>query len=231
MTVEDSYAIQNVWRRRDIAAGRRLVGPQDRADLEGDAGGDRHHRARLRRDLRRHGLSTSGVGDRARPFSNVRIEVELAFVLGDAARGPGRHALRRAARHRVRRAGAGDPQLAHRAGRAARSSTRSATTPRWAAMVYGGNPTRSPTSRPALGVGAALPQRDDRGDRRRRRGARTIPRPGVAWLANKLAQHGDRLRPARSSSPARSPARCGCTRATRVLADYGPMGTISCRFV
>ena len=56
MTVEDAYAVQGEWRRRATVRRSPTRRPQDRPDVEGHAGRDRHRRAGLRRDLRRHGL-------------------------------------------------------------------------------------------------------------------------------------------------------------------------------
>ncbi len=49
-TIEDSYAIQGMWRDRQVAAGRRppTRRPQDRPHVESDAGRNRHFGARLR---------------------------------------------------------------------------------------------------------------------------------------------------------------------------------------
>ncbi len=52
MTVEDSYAVQQLWRRRNEDAGPDPGGPQDRPHVQGDAGRHRHHRTGLRRHLR-----------------------------------------------------------------------------------------------------------------------------------------------------------------------------------
>ena len=145
-------------------------------------------------------------------FSNVRIEVELAFRLGRAARGPGRDARRRAARRpstSCRRWRSCRPASSSRA---ARSSTRSATTRRWAAWSLGGTPGPARRGRPALGRRAAVPQRDRRGVRRRRRRARP---PGA----------GRRLA-GEQAGPARRPARSRRARARGLLhpSDVGAPG-------
>ncbi|MFE1537426.1 2-keto-4-pentenoate hydratase, partial [Corynebacterium bovis] len=88
MTVEDSYAVQQAWTRRAVAAGRRVVGRkigltskvmQDATGItEPDYGtilADQVH-------------ETGAVVEHSR-YSNVRIEVELAFILGAPLEGPG----------------------------------------------------------------------------------------------------------------------------------------------
>ena len=87
MTVEDSYAVQNEWRRRGEAAGRRLYGhkigltskPMQQATgiTEPDYGAIFADQV----------YDTGAVIDHSQ-YSGVRIEVELAFVLRDELRGP-----------------------------------------------------------------------------------------------------------------------------------------------
>ena len=87
MTVEDSYAVQNEWRRRGEAAGRRLYGhkigltskPMQQATgiTEPDYGAIFADQV----------YDTGSVIDHSQ-YSGVRIEVELAFVLRDELRGP-----------------------------------------------------------------------------------------------------------------------------------------------
>ena len=87
MTVEDSYAVQNEWRRRGEAAGRRLAGhkigltskPMQQATgiTEPDYGAIFADQV----------YDTGSVIDHAQ-YSGVRIEVELAFVLREELAGP-----------------------------------------------------------------------------------------------------------------------------------------------
>src|SRR5690606_20697606 len=86
-TIEDSYAIQGVWRDSQVAAGRRLVG--------------RKIGLTSRAMQQATGITEPDYGvmfdDTVYPtgseipfddFSNVRIEVELAFVLRSPLEGP-----------------------------------------------------------------------------------------------------------------------------------------------
>ena len=87
-TVEDSYAIQGVWRDRQIAAGRRLVGRKigltSRA-MQLATGITEPDYGVMFDDT----VHDSGAVIPAAEFSNVRIEVELAFVLKEPLTGPG----------------------------------------------------------------------------------------------------------------------------------------------
>ncbi|HCS58723.1 MAG TPA: 2-oxo-hepta-3-ene-1,7-dioate hydratase, partial [Gordonia polyisoprenivorans] len=87
MTVEDSYAVQNEWRRRGIAAGRRPVGRKiglTSKVMQVATGITEPDYGAIFDDMV---FENGSVIDHGR-FSNVRIEVELAFVLGSALDGP-----------------------------------------------------------------------------------------------------------------------------------------------
>src|ERR687897_361612 len=86
-TIEDSYAIQGVWRDKNLAAGRQLVGrkigltskamQQATGIAEPDYG-----------VMFDDTVYPSGAEIPVELFSNVRIEVELAFVLKEPLEGP-----------------------------------------------------------------------------------------------------------------------------------------------
>ena len=57
------------------------------------------------------------------------------------------------------------------------------------------------------------------------------PAVGVAWLANKLSQHGARLEAGEIVLAGSFTRPVWVSRGDSVLCDYGPMGTIACRFV
>src|SRR5690625_450919 len=115
MTVEDAYAVQDEWRERGTAAGRRLVGRKigltSRVMQEASGITEPDYGAIFADAV----VENGSVVDFDR-FSNVRVEVELAFRLSAPLQRAGRHPPRRAGRDGVRRAGAGDPVHADRAG-------------------------------------------------------------------------------------------------------------------
>jgi len=57
------------------------------------------------------------------------------------------------------------------------------------------------------------------------------PATGVAWLANKLAQHDDRLEAGELVLAGSFTRPMWVSRGDTVLADYRELGTISCRFL
>ena len=86
-TIEDSYAIQGVWRDKNIAAGRRLVGRKIGLTSKAmqDATGITEPDYGVMFD---DTVYRSGAEIPVDHFSNVRVEVELAFVLKEPLEGP-----------------------------------------------------------------------------------------------------------------------------------------------
>jgi 2-oxo-hept-3-ene-1,7-dioate hydratase len=153
-------------------------------------------------------------------FSNVRIEVELAFVLRDRLEGPNTTIfdVLDATAYVVPALEILNSHIELEG----RTIVDTISTTRDGRDGRRRHAREARRGRPALGVRAPLAQPGDRGVGRR---AAVLGHPamGVAWLANKLAQHGRRSRPARSSWPDRSPARCGSsaeTRCTRTTASW-----------
>ena len=87
-TIEDSYAIQGVWRDRMIAAGRTLVGRKiglTSKAMQQATGITEPDYGVMFDDT----VYPTGAAIPVDHFSNVRIEVELAFVLKTPLAGPG----------------------------------------------------------------------------------------------------------------------------------------------
>ncbi|MBC7290747.1 MAG: 2-oxo-hepta-3-ene-1,7-dioate hydratase, partial [Actinotalea sp.] len=87
MTVEDAYAVQAEWRRRAIAAGRRPVGRKiglTSKVMQAATGIDEPDYGAILDDM----VFASGAQVEHARYSNVRVEVELAFRLAEPL-GPG----------------------------------------------------------------------------------------------------------------------------------------------
>ena len=113
-TIEDSYAIQGVWRDKNIAAGRRLVGRKiglTSKAMQEATGITEPDYGVMFEDT----VYSSGAEIPVDVFSNVRIEVELAFVLKQPLEGPDCTLRRRARGDRLRRPRSRGAQFAHRA--------------------------------------------------------------------------------------------------------------------
>ncbi|GAB2537514.1 2-keto-4-pentenoate hydratase [Brachybacterium huguangmaarense] len=88
MTVEDSYAIQRVWRARREEAGGRVVGHKiglTSKAMQDATGIDEPDYGVIFADQ----VIASGETVEHARWSNVRVEVELAFVLRERLAGPG----------------------------------------------------------------------------------------------------------------------------------------------
>ncbi|GAB2466839.1 fumarylacetoacetate hydrolase family protein [Xylanimonas ulmi] len=228
MTVEDSYAVQNTWRKRGIEAGRRPVGRKiglTSKVMQAATGITEPDYGAIFADMV---FESGAVIEHAR-FSNVRIEVELAFVLGEGLRGPHVTVLDvlRATEYVV-------PALeilSSRVELAGRTIVDTiADNAAMGAMVYGGNPV-------AVGdvdlrwVSALLYRNEAIEESGVAAAVLGHPATGVAWLANKLAQHDDALSAGEMVLAGSFTRPVWVDPGDTVLADYRELGTISCRFV
>jgi len=96
--------------------------------------------------------------------------------------------------------------------------------------VYGGNPVR-PGAVDLRWVSALLYRNETIEESGVAAAVLNHPATGVAWLANALTRHGDRLEAGEIVLAGSFTRPMWVERGDTVLADYGPMGTISCRFV
>lgn len=229
MSVEDAYAVQNEWRRRAIAAGRRPVGRKiglTSKVMQAATGIDEPDYGAIFADMV---LENGSVIEHGR-FSNVRIEVELAFALAEPVDGPDASVLDvlRATEYVVPALEILSSRVEPRGPHHRRHDQRQRRDGRDGLRRQPGPAGRR---RPALGRGPAVPQRDDRGVRRRGRraqpprdgrgvaGQQGSPSTATASRPGSLVLAGSFTRPMW--------VRPGDT----VLADFRDLGTISCRFV
>lgn len=227
MTVEDSYAVQNEWRRRRIAAGRRPVGRKiglTSKVMQAATGISEPDYGAIFDDMV---LENGSVVAHDR-FSNVRIEVELAFVLGAPVEGPDVTVfdVLRAIEFVV-------PALEILSSRIEMAGRTIVDTisdnAAMGAMVYGGNPMKV-DALDLRWVSALLYRNETIEDSGVAAAVLNHPANGVAWLANKLAAHGDRLESGEIVLAGSFTRPMWVHAGDTVLADYGRMGTVSCRF-
>lgn len=228
MTVEDSYAVQKEWRRRGIAAGRRPVGRKiglTSKVMQAATGISEPDYGSIFADMV---FENGAVIDHSR-FSNVRIEVELAFCLAQPVDGPNATVfdVLRATEFVV-------PALEILSSRIEMQGRTIVDTisdnAAMGAMVYGGNPTK-PDSVDLRWVSALLYRNEVIEESGVAAAVLNHPAAGVAWLANKLAQHGDRLEAGEIVLAGSFTRPMWVHPGDTVLADYRQMGTITCRFV
>lgn len=227
-TVEDAYAIQGVWRDRQVAAGRRLVGRKiglTSKAMQAATGITEPDYGVLFDDT----VYENGSIIEYDRFMQVRIEVELAFVLKDALEGPACTIfdVLRATEYVVPTLEILNSHVELEGRTIVDTISDNAA---YGAMVLGGNPV-APDAVDLRWVSALLHKNETIEETGVAAGVLNHPATGVAWLANKFAQHGSRLEAGEIILAGSFTRPMWVERGDTVLCDYGSMGTISCRFV
>ncbi|WP_424936451.1 MULTISPECIES: 2-oxo-hept-4-ene-1,7-dioate hydratase [Bacteria] len=227
-TVEDSYAIQGVWRDARIAAGRRLVGRKigltSKAMQQATGIAEPDYGVMFDDTVWENG-SVIPFDD----FSNVRVEVELAFVLQEPLEGP--HCtlfdVLRATEYVTPALEILNSHIELEGRTIVDTISDNAA---YGGMVLGGVPMR-PDRIDLRWVSAMLYRNETIEETGVAAGVLNHPATGVAWLANKLHQHGARLEAGEIILAGSFTRPMWVSRGDSVLCDYGPMGTVTCRFV
>jgi 2-oxo-hept-3-ene-1,7-dioate hydratase len=227
-TIEDSYAIQGVWRDKNIAAGRRLVGRKiglTSKAMQDATGITEPDYGVMFEDT----VYESGAEIAVEDFSNVRIEVELAFVLKEPLEGPDctlEHALA-AIDYAVPALEVLNSHIELEGRTIVDTISDNA--------AYGGMVLGSVRKRPdeidLRWVPALLYRNGEITETGVAAGVLDHPATGVAWLANKFSHHGARLEAGEIILAGSFTRPMWVQRGDHVLCDYGPMGKITCRFV
>lgn len=226
-TVEDSYAIQGVWRDQNLAAGRRLVGRKiglTSKAMQSATGISEPDYGVIFDDT----VWENGAIVPFDNYSNVRIEVELAFTLAAPLKGP--HCtlidVLRATEYVV-------PALeilnSHIELQGRTIVDTIADNAAYGGLVLGGNPT-APDAVDLRWISALLYRNETIEETGVAAAVLNHPATGVAWLANKLHQHDTRLEAGEIILAGSFTRPMWVERGDSILCDYGPMGTISCRF-
>ncbi|MET0788706.1 MAG: fumarylacetoacetate hydrolase family protein [Cellulomonas sp.] len=228
MTVEDAYAVQSEWRRRAVSAGRRPVGRKiglTSKVMQAATGIDEPDYGSIFADMV---YENGSVIEHGR-FSNVRIEVELAFRLAQPVAGPDATVfdVLAATEYVV-------PALEILASRIELAGRTIVDTisdnAAMGAMVLGGTPVR-PDDVDLRWIAAMLYRNETVEESGVAGAVLNHPAMGVVWLANKLAQHGDRLEAGDLVLAGSFTRPMWVHPGDTVLADYRDLGTITCRFV
>ncbi len=226
MTVRDAYAVQAEWRRRAIASGRRPVGRKiglTSKVMQAATGIDEPDYGAIFEDM----VVESGATVEHARFSNVRVEVELAFRLAEPV-GPGATVddVLRATEYVV-------PALEILSSRIALEGRTIVDTISDNAAMGGmvvGDTRVGPHDVDLRWVAALL----HRGDEIEESGVAGAvlghPALGVAWLADKLAQHGDQLEAGEIVLAGSFTRPMWVHPGDTVRADYRELGSVTCRF-
>jgi 2-oxo-hept-3-ene-1,7-dioate hydratase len=234
MTVDDSYAIQREWMKLRRAQGRHAIGHKigltSRAMQIASQITEPDYGTLLDDMLLRDGSEVE-----AARFIVPRFEVEFAFVLGKPLKGPGVTLFQvlAATEYVVPALELIDARIEQldRHSKAPRKVLDTiADNAANAAIVLGGRPMR-PDAVDWRWAGALLFKNgviEESG-----LGAAVLNHPanGVAWLANKLAAHDEGLAAGEIVLGGSFTRAVACAAGDTFHADYGPLGSISVRFV
>lgn len=228
MVIDDSYAIQKIWSERRITAGARLVGHKiglTSKVMQVATGITEPDYGVIHDDM----VYESGAVLDFDRFSNVRIEVELAFVLNKPLAGP--HVtifdVLNATAYVVPALEVLNSHL-ELAGRTIIDTI--SDNAAMGAMVLGGRPVKV-DELDLRWVSALLYRNESIEDSGVAAAVLGHPAMGVAWLANKLAQHGQTLAAGEIILAGSFTKPMWVERGDTVHAEYSGLGAVTCRFV
>jgi 2-oxo-hept-3-ene-1,7-dioate hydratase len=234
MTIEDGYAIQSEWVKLELADGRRIrgrkIGLTSRAMQQASQITEPDY-APLMDDM----FFETGSDIPIERFIAPRVEVELAFVLGKPLEGPGVTLFQvlQATEYVTPALEIIDARI--------EQFDRDTKAPRKvfdtiadfaanAGIVLGGRPVK-PDAVDLRWVGAMLYKNAVIEETGLAAAVLNHPGMGVAWLANKIAPHGERLNAGDIVLGGSFTRPTQAVRGDVLQADYGLLGNISLRFV
>ncbi|MBP6685280.1 MAG: 2-oxo-hepta-3-ene-1,7-dioic acid hydratase [Leucobacter sp.] len=228
MVIEDSYAIQKEWSDRRIANGARLVGHKiglTSKVMQVATGISEPDYGVIHDDM----VYESGATLEFDRFSNVRVEVELAFVLSKPLVGPNVNIfdVLDATAYVVPALEILNSHLELEGRTIVDTISDNAA---MGAMVLGGRPVK--VDAVDLSWVPALLYRNQTIEDSGVAGAILgHPALGVAWLANKLAQHGQSLEAGEIILAGSFTKPMWVERGDTIHADYNELGSVTCQFV
>jgi 2-oxo-hept-3-ene-1,7-dioate hydratase len=227
ITMEDAYAISTEVAHRKIAAGAKLIG--HKVGLTSKA---MQRSSQIDEPDYGHLLDNMMIADGASvPHSNYclpRVEVELAFVMGKPLRGPGIGLpdVLRATEYVVPAIEIVDARLQDPRKIFDTISDNGAA----AGIVIGGRPV-GPLEVDLRWVGGIMYRNAEIEETGVAAGVLGHPALGVAWLANKLGQHGVTLEPGHLVLAGSFTRVVFARKGDTLHADFGSLGGIAVQFV
>lgn len=228
MTVEDAYAVQSVWARTMIATGRTIAGHKiglTSKVMQAATGITEPDYGVIFDDA----IFDTGAVIEYDRYSNVRIEVELAFVLHHdiASESASIYDVLDATSYVLPALEILDSRI-EMAGRTIVDTI--SDNAALGGVVVGGRPVR-PHDVDLGWVSAVMYRNETIEESGVASAVLGHPARGVAWLAAKLAQHGTTLRAGELILAGSFTRPMWVNRGDTVHADYGPLGVVTCRFV
>ena len=233
MTIEDGYAIQRAWVALEIADGRtvkgRKIGLTSRAMQQASQITEPDY-APLMDDM----FFAQGSDIPVERFIAPRVEVELAFILGKPLRGPGVTlfdvlAATEYVTPAVEIIDARIEQFDRETKAPRKVFDTIADFAANAGIVTGGRPVR-PHDVDLRWAGAMLYKNGVIEETGLAAAVLNHPGNGVAWLANKIAPHEERLNPGDVVLAGSFTRPTPAVRGDVFHVDYGPLGAIAFRF-
>jgi 2-oxo-hept-3-ene-1,7-dioate hydratase len=234
MTVQDGYAIQTQWVKLELADGRRIcgrkIGLTSRAMQMASQITEPDY-APLMDDM----FFETGSDIPIERFIAPRVEVELAFVLGRSLKGPGVTLFQvlQATEYVTPALEIIDARI-EQFDRETKAPRRVYDTiadfAACAGIVVGGRPVK-PDAVDLRWIGALLYKNAVIEETGLAAAVLNHPATGVAWLANKIASHGEQLNAGDIVLGGSFTRPTQAQRGDVLHADYGPLGNISVRFV
>lgn len=234
ITIADAYAIQREWVAHKRASGRRLVGHKigltSRA-MQLSSQIDEPDYGALLDDM----LFADGAEIPRGRFIVPRVEVELAFILDRALQGPGvtLFDVLDAVRYVIPALeiiDARSHQIDPDSKRPRKVFDTIADNAANAGVVMGGRPVRV-GDMDLRWVGAMMSRNAVIEETGLAAGVLNHPANGVVWLANKLGEHGVSLEPGQIILSGSFTRPVFADAGDTFHVDYGPLGSVSCRFV
>ena len=227
ITLEDSYAISTEVARRRIAAGARLIG--HKVGLTSKA---MQRSSQINEPDYGHLLDTMMIPDGAKvpheDYCLPRIEVELAFVLGKRLLGPGVGLtdVLRATEYVVPALEIVDARIQDPRKIVDTVADNGAA----AGIVVGGRPV-GPNEVDLRWVGGIMYRNSEIEETGLAAGVLGHPALGVAWLANKIGQHGVALEPGHLVLAGSFTRVVHARKGDTLHGDFGALGGIALQFV
>jgi 2-oxo-hept-3-ene-1,7-dioate hydratase len=227
ITIDDSYAISTEVAKRKIAAGAKLIG--HKVGLTSKA---MQRSSQIDEPDYGHLLDGMMIADGAKiPHENFclpRVEIELAFILGTPLKGPGIGLpdVLRATEYVVPAIEIVDARLQD----PRKIFDTVADNGAAAGIVIGGRPI-SPLDVDLRWVGGIMYRNSEIEETGVAAGVLGHPALGVAWLANKLGQHGVTLEPGHIVLAGSFTRVVFAKKGDTLHADFGQLGGIAVQFV